>query len=196
MIYADQRWVGYHGIGRFARHVLSGLEYRPISLSTNPAAPLDSWRLANSLRNAAAHDLFFSPGYNTPLFGSFQLVFTIHDLSHVFCPENSSPLIRLYYATVLKQACHRATRILAVSEFTRAQIAEWSGVACEKISNVGCGVDAHYSPNGETYGLCFPYILCVSNRKPHKNERRTIEAFARARIDPRVHLVFTGLPDP
>src|SRR5215831_14190936 len=32
MIYADQRWLGNHGIGRFAREVLDGLEYVPIPL--------------------------------------------------------------------------------------------------------------------------------------------------------------------
>jgi glycosyltransferase involved in cell wall biosynthesis len=196
MIYADQRWVGNHGIGRFARHMLAGLEYQSIPLTSHPAAPLDSWRLAQALRKTTSNDLFFSPGYNTPLFSSSKLVFTIHDLSHVFCPENSSLLIRLYYATVLKKACQVATRILTVSDFTRTQIAKWSGVAMNKIFNVGCGVDSRYHPGGDTYGIPFPYLLCVSNRKPHKNEFRMVEAFAKASVDPNIHLVFTGPSDP
>ncbi len=194
MIYADQRWIGNHGIGRFARHVLGNLDYRPVSLASNPAAPLDAWRLARSIRELTRHDLFFSPGYNTPLFCEAPFVFTIHDLSHIYCPENSSPLIRLYYATVMKRACRRAARILTVSEFTRSQIVEWSGVSGEKIFNVGCGVDSTYHPGGDPYGLPFPYLLCVSNRKRHKNEFRIVEAFAKAGLHPRLHLVFTGKP--
>lgn len=194
MIYADQRWIGDHGIGRFARHVLAGLEYRPIALTTHPAAPLDAWRLARALKRSMPEDLFYSPGYNTPLFSAAPFVFTIHDLSHVYCPENTSVAIQLYYATILKRACHRARTILTVSEFTRRQIAGWSGVPEQKIVNVGCGVDARYSPHGELYGLPFPYLLCVSNRKPHKNEIRMVEAFAKATIDPAIHLVFTGRP--
>jgi len=194
MLYADQRWIGNHGIGRFARHVLAGLDYQPVPLTSHPAAPLDAWRLARALKNTTANDLFFSPGYNTPLFCSLPFVFTIHDLSHVYCPENSSPLIRMYYATILRRACHRAAKVFTVSEFTRRQIVEWSGIPPQKVFNVSCGVDAAYRPGEEEYGLPFPYLLCVSNRKRHKNEFRMVEAFAKADIDPRIHLVLTGAP--
>src|ERR1700677_212273 len=179
MIYADQRWIGNHGIGRFARHVLPALDYRPVSLTSNPAAPLDAWRLARALGKLTTSDLFFSPGYNTPLYCSAPFIFTIHDLSHVYCAENTSPAIQLYYATIMKRACRRAAKILTVSEFTRGQIIEWSAVSPEKVFNVGCGVDPAYKPEGDSYGLPFPYLLCVSNRKHHKNEFRLVEAFAR-----------------
>jgi len=194
MIYADQRWIGNHGIGRFARHVLAGLDYQPVSLASNPAAPLDSWFLARALGKLERSDLFFSPGYNTPLFCRSPFIFTIHDLSHIYCPENSSPPIRLYYATIMKRACHRAASILTVSEFTRRQIIDWSGVPAEKVLNVGCGVDASFQPRGDLYGASFPYVLCVSNRKQHKNELRIVEAFAKADLDPQIHLVLTGAP--
>ena len=180
MIYADQRWIGEHGIGRFARHVLADLDYRPVPLAFHPAAPLDSWRLARALGGLTRKDLFFSPGYNSPLFCASPFVFTIHDLSHIYCPENSSPLIRLYYAILMKRACQRAASILTVSEFTRTQIIEWSGVPSEKVFNVGCGVDSAYRPGDDCIRLTFPYVLCVSNRKRHKNEFRVVEAFAKA----------------
>jgi glycosyltransferase involved in cell wall biosynthesis len=192
MIYADQRWIGNHGIGRFARHVLANVNYLPVPLTSHPGAPLDAWRLARALRNCTSQDIFYSPGYNTPLFSAASVVFTIHDLSHIYCPENSSTMIRLYYATIMKRACHRAARILTVSEFTRQQIAGWSGVPIEKIVNVGCGVDPSYRPGDQLYPLEFPYLLCVSNRKLHKNEFRVVEAFAKAALDSQVHLVFTG----
>jgi len=194
MIYADQRWIGKHGIGRFARHVLANLYYHPVSLASNPAAPLDAWRLARFLSGLTCSDLFFSPGYNTPLFCASPFIFTIHDLSHIYCSENSDSLIRLYYATIMKRACHRATKILTVSEFTRRQIVEWSGIPPEKVFNVGCGVDAAYRPGDELYGLRFPYLLCVSNRKRHKNEFRVVEAFARTGLAETIRLVFTGEP--
>jgi glycosyltransferase involved in cell wall biosynthesis len=194
VIYADQRWIGNHGIGRFARHVLDGLDYRPVALTSHPAAPLDAWRLAQALGKLTPNDLFFSPGYNSPLFCPSPFVFTIHDLSHIYCPENSSPLIRLYYATVMRRACQRALTILTVSEFTRRQIIDWSGVSAEKVFNVGCGVDPSYHPAENSYGLEFPYLLCVSNRKRHKNEFRVVEAFSRASLSREMHLVFTGAP--
>jgi glycosyltransferase involved in cell wall biosynthesis len=194
MIYADQRWIGNHGIGRFARHVLAGLKYRPTPLVSHPAAPLDAWRLSRTLGELTRNDLFFSPGYNSPLFCAAPFVFTIHDLSHIYCPENSSPLIRLYYGTLLKRACYRAVSILTVSEFTRMQIVDWSGVPPEKVFNVRCGVDPAFQPGDASYGLSSPYLLCVSNRKRHKNEFRVVEAFARARLASGIRLVFTGEP--
>lgn len=195
MIYADQRWIGSHGIGRFARNVLPAIRYSPISLGGNPAAPLDTWRLSRALKTLTRDDLFFSPGYNAPFFCPSPFIFTIHDLSHIYCAENSSPLIWLYYATVAKSACHRAAAVLTVSEFTRSQILEWSGIPPAKVINVRCGVEASYRPDGETYGFHFPYLLCVSNRKPHKNESRLVMAFARAKVSG-MHFVFTGEPSP
>ena len=94
----------------------------------------------------------------------------------------------------MKRACQRALGILTVSEFTRMQIVDWSGVSAEKVFNVGCGVDPAYQPAENSYGLQFPYLLCVSNRKRHKNEFRVVEAFARADLPAGMHLVFTGGP--
>ena len=196
MLYADQRWIGNHGIGRFASRVLTGLNYSSIQLSGNPATALDSWYLARALRNVTSEDLFFSPGYNSPLYCRAPFVFTIHDLSHIYCPENSSAAIKLYYATILKRNCHRAAAILTVSEFTRKQIISWSGVSADKVFNVSCGVDSAYSYKSKAYEFPFDYLLCVSNRKEHKNELRLIEAFAKSGVPSDVHLVFTSQSSP
>jgi glycosyltransferase involved in cell wall biosynthesis len=196
MIYADQRWIGHHGIGRFAKNVLAGLDYRPVPLKSHPAAPFDAWFLARALRGLVRNDIFFSPGYNTPLFCRAAVVFAIHDLGHLYCPENSSVAIRLYYACVMKPACRRAAKILTVSDFTRRQIIDWAEVPAEKVLNVGCGVDPLYRPGEQGPRLRVPYFLCVSNRKPHKNELRILDAFAESRVDPQIHLVFTGESTP
>jgi glycosyltransferase involved in cell wall biosynthesis len=194
MIYADQRWIGEHGIGRFARRVLTGLDYSPVPLASSPASPLDSLRLARALGSLTGNDLFFSPGYNSPLYCASPFIFTLHDLNHIDRPENSSALKRLYYATLLKRACRRAASIVTISEFSRRRIIDWSGVPTGKVLNVGCGVDTEYRPMHEPSPFPFPYLLCVSNRKRHKNESRTVEAFARAGLDAETRLVFTGHP--
>jgi len=192
MIHADQRWIGDHGIGRFARRILAAIDYRPVLLASRPASPMDSWRLTRALGNLTHNDLFFSPGYNSPIICAAPFVFTIHDLNHIDRPENSSPFKRLYYATVLKMACHRAACILTVSEFSLARIVDWSGVPPEKVINVRCGVDPEFRPDVAPYELPFPYLLCVSNRKLHKNEFRQVEAFAKSGLAPWMRLVFTG----
>jgi glycosyltransferase involved in cell wall biosynthesis len=195
MLYADPRRIGDHGIGRFARCVLAGLEYSPVPLRTDPDSPLDPWRLTRALGKLSRNDLFFSPGYNPPLKCPAPFVFPVHDLNHLDRPENSSPLKRLYYALVVKRACHQAARVFTVSEFSRERIIEWSGVSPEKVVNVRCGVGPEYHPEVAPYEMPFPYILCVSNRRRHKNEFRQLEAFAKSGLPDEIQFVLTGDPN-
>lgn len=192
MLYADHRWIGDHGIGRFARQVLAHLEYRPVPLTTNPASPIDAWRLSRALGAMTDRDLFFSPGYNPPLYCKGPFVFTLHDLNHIDRSENSNLAKRIYYATLLKNRCHAAARIFTVSEYSRTRILDWSGVDADKVISLGNGVGPEYHPGVKPYDYPSPYILCVSNRKKHKNEFRSVEAFAQSGISSRFVLVFTG----
>jgi len=196
MLYADDRRIGNHGIGRFAREVLARLDYRPIDLKSDPDSPLDALHLTRVLRGLKAGDLFFSPGYNPPVRCPVPFLFTLHDLNHLDRPENSNPLKRLYYATIVKRACDLAARILTVSEFSRRRIVEWSGISPAKVVSVGNGVGPEFSPDVAPYPLPFPYVLCVSNRRKHKNELRQVEAFARAGLASELCFVFTGDPTP
>jgi glycosyltransferase involved in cell wall biosynthesis len=134
----------------------------------------------------------FSPGFNVPLFVVRPFIFMIYDLNHIDLPENSSVLKRLYYEYIMKRACKNAYRVLTISEFSRMRVLDWSKIRGHQVINVGGGVDEKFSPEGACFNPGYPYLLCVSNRRPHKNEIRIIRAFARARIDPRVRLVFTG----
>jgi glycosyltransferase involved in cell wall biosynthesis len=196
MIYADPRRIGDHGIGRFAQEVLSRLDYCPLTLKTNPSGALDPFLLTYSLRNLKGGDVFFNPGYNPPLSCPAPFVFTLHDLNHIEGPMADSPMRRLYYAAIVKRACHRAASVLTVSEFSRQRILRWSKVSPERVVNVGNGVGEEFTPEGAADLLPFPYILCVSNRNPRKNELRQLEAFARSGLDSLIRLVFTGESAP
>lgn len=188
----DARWVGDHGIGRFASEVLSRLpRVRLLESSFKPTHPLDVLFL--SVRMLIGGDeVSFSPGYNAPLLGLDRYVFTIHDLNHIDQPANSTLLKRLYYRLVMRPACRRAARILTVSEYSRSRIAEWAGINPSRIVNVGNGVSPLFSPHGEWFLPGYPYLLCMGNRKGHKNENRLLSAFAASRLDPRIRLAFSG----
>jgi glycosyltransferase involved in cell wall biosynthesis len=196
VIYFDRRWEGAHGIGRFAAEVLSRIAGVPLNISGNPADRFDSIRLSMALRNLPSGSMFFSPGYNAPLVSPVPFVFTIHDLNHIDRPENRTLLKQIYYSTILRSACNRAERILTVSEFSKNRIAEWSGISRELIVNVGNGVDPGFNPGVEPYVMDEPYMLCVGNRKAHKNETRVVDAFSRSKMSRDVRLVFTGEKTP
>ena len=191
-IYFDPRWVGNHGIGRFSDMLDQRLKLQHLKLQGKPSSPLEPWRLMRAIRRLPAGAALFTPGYNAPLLVSRPFIFTIHDLNHLDRAENSTFLKRLYYRLVMRRAARRAFRILTISEFSRQRIIAWSGIAPERVVNVGNGVAASYSPRVAAYAPGYPYLLCVSNRKAHKNEPRLIEAYARAGIATDIHLLFTG----
>lgn len=190
----DARWIGHHGIGRFASELYAHLpELIPVSGLIKPWSAFDvlylTFRILGNSRTT-----WFSPGFNAPIVGLARYVFTIHDLNHLDIPQNSSFLKRLYYRLIVKPACRRAARILTVSEFSRKRIIEWAEVSSEQVVNVGNGVSSCFWNCTEPFAPGYRYLLCVGNRKPHKNELNLLRAFARSQIDRDIRLVFTGRP--
>lgn len=165
-----------------------------LSIGGSPSSPFDPVRMTAAMLRLPSGSGVLSPGYNAPLFFSRAFVLTIHDLNHIERPENSSALKRLYYHLIVRRACHKAFRVLTVSEYSRQRIIAWGNIEPSRVINVGNGVEQCYRPDVAAYAPGFSYLLCVSNRKAHKNEPRVMEAFSRANIDPRIRLVFTGAP--
>lgn len=192
----DERWIGEHGIGRFANVLASKLSFTPMNMAGSPSSPLDAFRFFLRTLIFSKKDLVFSPGYNAPIFIRTQFIFTIHDLNHIDRSENSSFLKRLYYKWIMLRACRHAKAVLTVSEFSKQRIVEWSGIPAARVINVGNGVDAEYSPSAVAFRPGYPYMLSVSNRKAHKNEPRLIEAFARASMPAGLRLLLTGTATP
>ena len=191
----DARWIGNHGIGRFAdeiRRRLDGL--LAFDRQRRPWHALDSVLLGAELRRMRAK-VFFSPGYNSPLGWPGQFIFTLHDLHHLRVPEDSNALKRAYYQTVIKPACHRAAFVLTVSEYSRAEISTWARVAEDKIINVGNGVGAPFLSIGPRYKPGYPYLLYVGSRKAHKNLPRLLRAYSRSGVVPEVRLILSGSSD-
>ena len=191
----DSRWIGNHGIGRFAAEVQRRLTYLvPFRAQRLPSHPLDPALLGAALRGLAPK-LFFSPGYNSPVWWPGSFIFTLHDLHHLRVPEDSSALKRSYYQHVIKPACHKSAAVLTVSEYSRHEIAEWAKVDERKIVNVGNGVGAPFGPTGHRLEPGYPYLLYVGSRKPHKNLPRLLHAYSLSGVRNDVRLVLSGPAD-
>jgi glycosyltransferase involved in cell wall biosynthesis len=189
----DARWRGPHGIGRFATEVLRRLPGRQeLTGGPKPLSLADPLWLAWQARSRRP-SVYFSPGFNPPPVCSAELVFTIHDLVHLRFPESSSPLKRLYYNSIVKPACRRAFRILTVSEYSRAEILEWSGVGEERVVVVGNGVGAPFVADGERHPAETPYVLYAGGYRPHKNLGRLLVAFSELE-DHNTGLLLLGRP--
>jgi glycosyltransferase involved in cell wall biosynthesis len=176
----DARWLGPHGIGRFAKEVIARLPNpNTVRLSLPPLHPLDPLELSTRLW-LERPTLFFSPGFNPPISSPCPFVFTIHDLIHLHVSGESSRFKRAYYWFVVRPAAHRARFVLTDSEYSRQQILEWSGLSPDRVRVVWCGVDATFSPAGDVYDPGFPYLFTVVNDKSHKNLSGLLEAFAKS----------------
>ncbi len=193
-IFFDHRWAGDHGIGRVTRMLDSRLCLPHLNISGKPSSPAEPLRLLFAMLKLPKDSAVFSPGYNAPLFMVRPYIFIIHDLSHIDCPENNSFLKKLYYYVIMRKACHSAFRVLTVSEFSRQRIISWAKLPAEHVVNIGNGVDVCYRQDIEPHSPGYKYLLCVGNRKAHKNEERILEAFARSKIDFDIRLILTGNP--
>lgn len=192
-ILIDPRWKNAGGIGTFYEKINEINRYDDIHIEGSPASPLDTLRSAKAMSSVKNAVVFF-PGYIPPLVSHLPYVFTVHDLNHLDREENASFSKRVFYNTIIKNGCRKAEYIFTVSEFSRQRIIDWTHVASSKVINVGNGVSPHFSPQGDSINYTFDFLLCVSNRKRHKNEEGVIKAFHLADIDKEIKLVFTGKP--
>lgn len=192
MILFDTRWIGPHGIGRFAGEVMKRLPpVLPVKCQLQPLHFLNPLYLSWLIKKIKP-SVFYTPGFNPPLYSSFPFVFTIHDLNHIHFKPGSSAFKRAYYSLILKPACHRAFKVITVSEFSRRGIIEWSNVPEHKVVNVSNGVSDEYRPQGESYTPGFPYIFWVGNSKLHKNLNGVLEGFRISDAKNKVKLILAG----
>ncbi len=108
------------------------------------------------------------------------VVVTVHDLAVLRHPYLFNSWSRHYARRLLPRVLRAATRIVAVSEFTRRELLELLDVPEERIHVVRNGVGAPFHPDGETAPGRF--VLGVSTLEPRKNLRRLVEGFQRSRL--------------
>lgn len=134
-------------------------------------------------------DLFHAPSFVAPLWVPCQMIMTIHDLNHLVLPHFYTPMHQLYYR-ILVQACIRKSKlILTVSEFSKTEIVKHLTVPEPKVFVTYNGVSRAYRPVQdvefleyvrELYELPEKFIFCLTNKKPHKNVMKLVQAYCHA----------------
>lgn len=147
----------------------------------SPAAQA-AWLRVRATGQARA-DVAFFPHYDVPLLGfPARSVVTVHDLIHFKVPQAFSSWRRLGAGVLLRGGVSAASRILTVSESTRRDLVERFPAAAGRIRVVPNGVGSFFrpSPEEELPGIpaAPPFLLCVGNRKPHKNLGAAVDALA------------------
>jgi glycosyltransferase involved in cell wall biosynthesis len=112
------------------------------------------------------------------------VVLTVHDLALLRYPEAFPRWHRLYGQTALRTTLRAADAVVAVSEFTKGEIVELTGISPERIRVVPNGVDTVFTREGPAADG--DYVLTVATLEPRKNLGRAVEAARLAGVELRV----------
>jgi glycosyltransferase involved in cell wall biosynthesis len=130
-------------------------------------------------------DVLHCTTFRAPLRATVPVIVTVHDLAVLHFPEHFTAWTRLYGKTTLKRVLRNATRILAVSEFTKRDVADTVGIPLDRIDVAYNAVDhAVFTPEGDAADGS--YVLAVGTLEPRKNLPRLIEATAKLGVELRI----------
>lgn len=149
-----------------------------------------AWRLQGALKA----DVVFFPHFDGSLCppGTPSVV-TVHDLTHFRMAGLFSRGRRIAAGMLLRRVTTDAERILVPSKATAHDLGQRLPRTAAKTRVIPEGVDSSFwfPVRGETSAP--PYLLCVGNRKPHKNLAAAVEVLARLRAeDPALRLLLVG----
>lgn len=125
-------------------------------------------------------------------------VVTIHDLIFLRYPEFYKYFDRIIYRSKVKYACKAATKIIAISEQTKADIIKFTGTNPNKIEVIHQAISPLFFEKIETgsikikYRLPEKFILAVGNIEERKNQLSILKALQARSLD--IPLVMIGNP--
>jgi glycosyltransferase involved in cell wall biosynthesis len=229
-IVADARRIRDFGIGTYIRSLMQALsamdttnrytlvirpedtpalEGLPENFSTSIYTRDDASHLDNVLfpmyLRGLAPDLVHIPVNRVPLLMIQPYVVTVHDLTSLFFEGEEYSRLRIQLRRYrLRRGLQRASRVIAVSEATRRDVAEL-GVEPHRLRVVYNAPDPGFlGPERagaveerrrvmERYQIQHPFLLYAGNIRRHKNIPRLVEAFAVVREQLASHPVYHDL---
>jgi glycosyltransferase involved in cell wall biosynthesis len=141
------------------------------------------WYLAALPRKARRDgmDVLHCPTQRAPTRSRVPLVVTVHDLAVLRHPETFNRWTRTYSRLVLPRVARAATRLIAVSEFTKRELVELLEVPPEKVRVIPNAVGEPFTSEGDS--AAGDYVLAVATLEPRKNLPRLVEGYRRAGLN-------------
>ncbi|HEX7593459.1 MAG TPA: glycosyltransferase family 1 protein [Anaerolineae bacterium] len=170
---------------RNTRYDIAALARYPSVELRRVDVPTFSWREQFQLPTSNIQ-LLHSPYYIKPYYSRVSSVVNIFDLIPLRVPKDSLTWrARLFFRLAVSLAARTATRIIASSVATRADLVTLLRVPREKIDVIPLAADACFAPQPAAeiarvrakYALPDEYVLSVGINKPHKNIAALIEAW-------------------
>jgi glycosyltransferase involved in cell wall biosynthesis len=126
-------------------------------------------------------DVLHCPTQRAPVRSSVPLVVTFHDLAVLRHPETFNRWTRTYSHRVLPRVVRAASRLIAVSEFTKRELVDLLDVPSTKVRVIPNAVGEPFTADGEA--AAGDYVLAVSTLEPRKNLPRLVEGYRRAGLN-------------
>lgn len=174
--------------------------------------PQVNWRVPNKLLDLSFRyfgypkvdrfvktNLIFSPHFNLLVASKkASRVITFHDLSFLRFPKFFPPRKRYWHLSQdVKRQAQDATRLIAVSAFTKGDLVHYLEVPPEKIAVIHSGINPRYhelAPRDlgllrfrAVKDLVRPFILFVGTLEPRKNIAGALRAFNILKQRPQYH---------
>lgn len=111
-------------------------------------------------------------------------ILTVHDLAVLRHPEVFPLWTRVYGRFGLRPTVRAVDRVIVVSDFSKRETVELTGVDANRVDVVPNGVEPVFTAKGPA--AAGEYALAVGTVEPRKNLARAIEAAARAGVELRV----------
>jgi glycosyltransferase involved in cell wall biosynthesis len=125
-------------------------------------------------RLRADADVLHCPTFRGPFRARQPLVVTVHDLAVLRHPEWFNRWTSTYSRIAVPRVIAAASRVIAVSDFTKRELRSLLDVADERIRVVPNGVEDVFTPEGPRADG--DYVLAVGTLEPRKNLARIAEA--------------------
>jgi glycosyltransferase involved in cell wall biosynthesis len=119
-------------------------------------------------------DVLHCPTFRGPFRARGPLVVTVHDLAVLQHPEWFNRWTAAYSRLAVPRVVRAASRVIAVSEFTKGELVSRLGTPEEKIRVVPNAVEDVFTPEGPRAEG--DYVLAVGTLEPRKNLARIVRA--------------------
>lgn len=132
--------------------------------------------------------LYHSPSFSGLFHCPCPWLLTVHDLNHL---RYGSLAQRFYYQTILRPFIRRAQRLVTVSEFSRAELSDWTGIETDLISVVPNQIDlSSWLEASQDQQILKRfrlrpgrYFFTLATNKEHKNLELLIRAYERFKLE-------------
>ena len=126
------------------------------------------------LRAPRGADVLHCPTFRGPFRARGPLVVTVHDVAVLRHPEWFNRWTATYSRIAVPRVLRAASRVIAVSEFTRSEVVSLLGLREDEIRVVPNAVEEVFVPDGPRANG--DYVLAVGTLEPRKNLARIAEA--------------------